>query len=232
MASQDAHGLRRTTGSVPPLYSALRPMRGMVVHLLFLALATPEHPVAQVNGRLAEVRPDALIVEVDGPLPRLESHIRFGVELFSPTGLMHFYSRPAAPVEAGAEQVTLVLPDKLETVQRRRFARTPYSGEVLYQSIHKGKPLPGGKGLGIDLSAGGLKMSTTTPLKEGQELLLHFQTPDGRVYRSIPSRVMRLEHQGSRYAVACRFEGLTEVQEAALVQAVFRMQVRSAAPQK
>lgn len=233
MPSQDAHGLNKRpkepAPGTPATYSALSALRGMTVQLLFLALATPEHPVAQAHGRLVEVTPQSLRIEVDGRLPHLEASIRFGVELFGPTGLVHFFGRLTGRVEEGATSLTLALPEKVEMVQRRRFARAPFSGEIHYQPLLKGKPGPLQTGIAIDLSAGGLKMSTTSPLKDGHELLIHFRTPDGRAYQGIPSRVVRMDHQGDRFTLACRFEALTEVQEAALVQAVFRMQLRSAA---
>lgn len=183
----------------------------------------------QVSGRIAEVTHDGVLLAVDEPLPRLAPHIRFGVEIFGQTGLSHFHSLAAAPVEVGATCLKLALPDKVETVQRRRFARAHFSGEVIYQLVHHGRALQAAKGFGIDLSAGGLRMATTTPVREGQELLLHFETPDGRAYRGITSRVVRVESANGRCIAACRFEALGETQEAALVQAVFRLQLRNAA---
>ncbi|MFZ5827127.1 MAG: PilZ domain-containing protein [Bacillota bacterium] len=233
MPTRNTQGVRRTANGPDPgstsTYSILSGLRGMAVHLLFLALATPRDPVSQVNGEIEEVRTGGLVLAVDSPLPPLEPHIRFGVEVFTPSGMVQFQARPAAPVEEGSTRLFLALPGRVETVQRRRFARAPFSGDITFQLVQAGKPLPSiGKGTGVDLSGGGLKLVSPTPLRQGQELLVSFQTPDRRSHRGILARVVRVEPQAGQYAIACRFEALGEAEEAALVQAVFRMQVRSA----
>lgn len=233
MSSSDTPGLRRTkNGPVPGIsasYSALASLRGMAVHLLFLALASPRHPVTQVSGRIDEVHINGVLLSLDAPLPRLEPHIRFGVEVFRPSGMVQFQAGSATPVEEGSDSLLLRMPEKVEIVQRRRFARAPFSGDVTYQLVQDGKPLPSsGTGIAVDLSAGGIKMITPTPLRQEQEILISFQTPDRRTHRGIAARVVRAQPQAGQYVVACRFEALGEAQEAALVQAIFRMQVRSA----
>lgn len=231
--SRDGEGHRRAANGPAPgnssPYAILRGLQGMAVRLLYLALATPDHPVSQVNGVIEEVRPNGLVVSVERKLPHLEGHIRFGLEIFAPAGLVNFQVRLVEPVVEGSESLFLALPKTVETVQRRRFARVPFSGDITFQHVHAGKPLlKTGEATGVDLSAGGLKMVTSSMLRPDQELLVSFQTPDGRTYRGIATRVLRVERVAGKYAAACRFERLSEAQEEALVQSVFRIQVRSA----
>lgn len=233
MRTNNTHGVRRTGIGPDPgttsTYSILLGLQGLSVHLLFLAPATPRDPVSQVNGTIEEVRTGGVVLSLGDQLPFVEPHIRFGVEVFTPSGMVQFQSRPVAPVEAGSTSLLLALPDRVETVQRRRFARAPFSGDIAYQLVQGGKPLPsGGKGIGVDLSGGGVKMVTASPLRKGQELLVSFQTPDRRNHRGIVATVVRAEPRAGQYNIACRFEAMGEAEEAALVQAVFRMQVRSA----
>lgn len=233
MRTSNTQGVRRTANGPNPgttsTYPILLGLQGMSVHLLFLAPATPRDPVTQVDGRIEEVRTGGVVLSLGRQLPFVEPHIRFGVEVSTPSGMVQFQARPGATVEEGSTSLFLALPDKVEAIQRRRFARAPFSGDIAYQLVQAGKPLPaGGKGIGIDLSAGGMKMVTGSPLRRSQELLVSFQTPDQRSHVGIAATVVRVEPQAGQYAIACRFEALGEAEEAALVQAVFRMQVRSA----
>ncbi|MFZ5815608.1 MAG: flagellar brake protein [Bacillota bacterium] len=233
MSVSDAQGFRRAANGLHQTASQclalLGPLQGQNLQVIFLALDRPDHPVAELTGRLQEVRPEGLLLETAAPLPPVAPHIRFGVQIFGPTGLTQFHTRAGGPVEAGKNSLLLALPERITTMQRRRFIRVPFSGEIAYQLLQNGKPLAsGGTGTGIDLSAGGVKLLVKSPLRPEQELLISFTTPDGRSYRGLRSQVVRVERQAGQYAAACRFEGLSEAREAALVQTVFRLQMRSA----
>lgn len=100
MRSSDAHRIRRAAHRPAPGVSATDPslagLCGAAIRLLFLALATPENPVAQATGRITAIRPDGLELGLDTRLPRLEPHVRFGVEVYGPAGLVQFSVRAAA----------------------------------------------------------------------------------------------------------------------------------------
>ncbi len=231
MRPSDAHSFRRTANNavagLSSVCSTLSSLRGLPAQVLFLTLATPQAPVAQMSARLEQADPSGVVLALDGCIPRLDSHVRFGVEILAPAGLVRFRCRAAKPVAEGDPTLTLHLPEKIDQLQRRRFVRAPFSGTIHYDQISGTQRFPGGQATGIDLSAGGLRMVTPSAIGVGRELVLGFEPLEGRHLRGIRATVVRVERRRERWAIACRFDSLSKPQEVTLVQAVFRLQLRS-----
>jgi len=181
-----------------------------------------------MKGTLEEVTPGGLRLTLERFLPQIEDpSMLVLVEVAGPAGPVRFRCPIAQPVVAGTATLFLSLPEKIEQIQRRHFARAPFSGTITYDQLSGIKRFGRGQAIGVDLSGGGLKMVGPMALAQDQEILLSFDLPGGRPCTDIRATVIRVYRQGDQWAMACRFEGLSGPQEAALVQAVFRMQVRS-----
>jgi hypothetical protein len=220
-------------GSAQSAYDLLLGLRGVAVTLLFLDLTNPERPVTQLSGFIEDVRTTSLALGLTAPLPRVSPKIRYGVEVMVGPGIQRFQTVAYRPATEGDIRIELALPRQIESVQRRKFSRAPFSTAVAFSPdpARETAPAPTQSGVGqaTDLSAGGLRLVTTTPLKYGDQLFVSFHTPDGLAYRGLPSRVVRVASDGLRYTVGLHFADLDEPTENSLAQSVFKLQLRGVA---
>jgi len=207
-------------------------MRGVAVTLLFLDLSTPERPVAEVPGFVEQVETTHLTLGLSAPLPGLTARTRFGVEVMTGPSVLRFRTTASQTPEPGNTRILLNLPHQIESIQRRMFSRVSISASVAFAPMLDGSTnevTQGGIGQAVDLSAGGLRMSTQQQVQYGQVLLLGFNTPDGNTYRGVAAGVVRVQPAGDRFMVALQFRDLPRAVENQLVQTVFRLQLRGSA---
>lgn len=211
-------------------HEVLMGMKGMAVTFLFLDLTTPDEPVAEMAGIVEEVTASQLTVTLAAPLPGLLPDTRFGVQFLTGNGVLRFHSTAAVPPETGASVVHLRLPRRIESIQRRQFSRAKLSAQVVFAPAPATQPdgriPPGGNGLTVDLSAGGLQFITNAALSPGHRIYLSFGLPNGIMHRGLEAKVLRVTGDGPRSVVSVKFVNLTESDEAELVQSVFRLQLR------
>lgn len=213
-------------------YDLVAGLRGMAVALLFPEVA--DLP-PQLPGFVEEVSPGAITLGLAAPLPTLEQGHPFMVEVLAGPGVLRFQTSAAAPVGAGETRLFAALPRQIETVQRRMHSRAALCAQVLFSSAGpRSDPLPaaGAQGVGqtLDLSATGLRMTTSAPLRVGQLLYISLNTPDGTAYRGIGARVARAHQDEGRCTAALAFTGISAEIENDLVRTVYRLQMRNLAP--
>ena len=211
-------------------FDLLLGMRSVAVTLLFLDISAPEHPVAEIPGFVEQVSTTSVTLGLAAPLPRLDPRTRFGVEMMAGPGLLRFQSTAYRAPEPGATRLQVMLPRQIESVQRRKFSRVPFSAPVAFTPVSEptnSDSSQGGVGTASDLSAGGMRMTTNMPVRFGQTLSVSFHTPDGTTYRAVTCKVVRVQAAEHRYNVGLRFVDLDDVVENQIVQSVFRMQLRN-----
>jgi hypothetical protein len=222
--------MHQPTPAAQSTYDLLLGMRGVAVTLLFLDLTDPNHPVAQIPGFVEAIGSTSLTLGLAAPLPRLESRTRFGVEVMAGPGILRFQSSAFSPAEERATRLELTLPRQIESIQRRKFSRAPVSMAVAFANASDSPAqggASGGVGHSLDLSGGGMRMTTPTPLVPRQRLYLSFNTPDDASYRGLSAKVIRSQSNGSHQIAALQFVGLEAATESQLVRTVFRLQVKS-----
>ena len=210
-------------------YDLLLGLRNAAVTLLFLDLSDPQRPVNEVPGFVEEVATAHLTLGLAAPLPSLPPNMRFGVEVMAGPGILRFQSMAYQQPELGTTRLLILLPRQIESVQRRKFTRTPFSGPIAYSPALEQlsqATTPSGIGHAVDLGPGGIRFLTHTPVNHGQTLYLSFNTPDGATYRGLPGKVVRIQQAEERISVAVRFSAVDAALEEQLVQSIFRLQLR------
>jgi hypothetical protein len=211
-------------------FDLLLGMRSVAVTLLYLDLASPDHPVAELPGFVEQVSTTSVTLGLAAPLPRLDPRTRFGVEIMAGPGILRFQSTAFRAPEQGDTRLQLTLPRQIESVQRRMFSRVSFTAPVAFTAADDDAttgPTAGGVGQGVDLSAGGMRFLAQIPLRYGQTVAVSFHTPDGVSYRIPACKVVRVQAIDHKYTVAVRFIDTDESLENQLVQSIFRMQLRS-----
>jgi len=224
------HKVQPPSALAQSAFDLLLGMRSVAATVLFLDLSAPEHPVAEIPGFVEQVTTTNVTLGLAAPLPKLDSRTRFGVEIMAGPGILRFQTTAYRAPEGGATRLQLVLPRQIESVQRRKFSRVPFTAAVSFAPVDgqpDGETCPGGVGTAVDLSAGGMRITTQLPMRYGQTVALSFHTPDGTEYRALPGKVARVQSVNHQYTVAFRFMDLGEAVENQLVQSVFRMQLRN-----
>lgn len=220
----------QASGSAHSAYDLLLGLRGVAVTLLFLDVSNPERPVVQMPGFIEDVRTASLTLGLAAPMPKVQPRARFGVEVMSGPGIQRFQSTAYRQIMEGDSRIELTLPRQVESIQRRKFSRAALNTAVAFSpdpGQAMSQPVQGGVGQTIDLSAGGIRFVTTTPMRFGEEVYLSFHTPDSAAYRGLTARVVRVQTDGIRYTVAVQFTHLDEEAENSLAQSVFKLQLRS-----
>lgn len=230
-AQRFRHSVQPPSAVAQSAFDLLLGMRSVAVTLLFLDISAPEHPVAEIPGFVEQVTTTSVTLGLAAPLPRLDPRTRFGVEMMAGPGILRFQSPAYRAPEPGAARLQVVLPRQIESVQRRKFSRVNFTAPVAFSQATDAAEGDNGQGCGVgtavDLSAGGMRMTTNIPVRYGQTLSVNFHTPDGTTYRGVMCKVVRVQAAEHRYSVGLRFVDLGDVVENQIVQSVFRMQLRN-----
>lgn len=224
------HPVQPPSAVAQSAFDLLLGMRSVAVTLLFLDVSAPEHPVAEIPGFVEQVTTTSVTLGLAAPLPHLDPRTRFGVEMMAGPGILRFQSPAYRVPEPGATRLQVVLPRQIESVQRRKFSRVSFTAPVAFSPASEtpnSDSSPGGVGTAVDLSAGGMRMTTNMPVRYGQTLSVNFHAPDGTSYRAVMCKVVRVQAVEHRYSVGLRFVDLDDAVENQIVQSVFRMQLRN-----
>ena len=226
------HALQPAGVGAQSSYDLLLALRGAAITLLYLNLNEPGRPVTQLSGFIELVSTASLTLGLAAGLPRQDPKTRYGVEVMSGPSILRFQATAHRPPEAGTVRLELALPRQVETVQRRKFSRAPVHMAVAFSpGLGRDSPSAGHGGLGhsLDLSAGGLRFITQTPLRYGDQLFVSFNTPDGTAFRGLAAKVVRAQPDGTRFTVSLQFSDLEDAVESLLAQTVFRLQLKGPA---
>ncbi len=212
-------------------YDLLLGLRGAAVSLLYPDPAVPDRTVPHSPGLLEDVRASFLSIGVAAPVPRLPDQARFGVEVMIGPGILRFQTTAYESPTAGATRLRLKLPDRVETVQRRQFTRTPVRMPVIFAPAGTEGHASGSSGVGqaLDLSAGGLRLEVPAAIPAGRELYVSFNSPDGASYRGIRARVVRCRTEVNRSEIVLKFLDLPEEIAQDLARTVFQLQMKGPA---
>lgn len=198
-------------------HELLLSLRGLPIAL---ASAAAEPPVP---GILEDVSARLLSMGVVKAVPDLSKGALVMVSV--PSGaVIHRFSSPVISIAAAGTWVQVAMPRQVESVQRRQYTRVRVSAQLVF-ARDGGES---GHGQTLDLSPGGLRFSTTTPLEAGHRLFLSFTTPDGASFRGIEAVVVRAHTNSERITVAVQFGVLEPQQENDLVTTLLRLQGRPA----
>lgn len=116
--------------------------------------------------------------------------------------------------------------DQSGTPQQRRFFRASVDFPVTVI-------VPGGElvlyGNAVDLSAGGLRVSSPTDLSAGQNVTLRFSLPDGRRDVMVRGRVVLSFYDAGKrqFAHGVAFTQIAAADQAALVEYITELQTRA-----
>lgn len=228
----EAHRYRMPVRAKSPgaqsAYDVLMGMRGLAVNFMFLNLAEPDTPVCEIAGFLEAVDGGSVAVGLAAPMPRVLEGTRFGVEVQTGQGIVRFHTEATQLPPPGGQQVSLKLPRQVESVQRRKFSRATVNAPIVFarSTLHPSSaPAVSGSGHTLDISAGGLRFVTTTPMIHNQYIFVTFNTPDGVAYRGLEGRIVRVISGDGRHTIALQFTHLAHETESDLVQTVFRLQL-------
>jgi len=114
-------------------------------------------------------------------------------------------------IDAARENLTTIKPiGALSRIQRRKFVRLDISFNVNFAVIDMNAPtdsFTGGSYQGqlLNLSAGGVLLSASKKLKEGDYLLLNFKLKPGKDLENIIGVVKRVDAHGDEYLVGIEF---------------------------
>lgn len=205
-----------------PPWAQLAERKGALVNLLFLYPGTPDRPVQEMPGRILYARSNAVCISLDTTMPMgLNRKTRFAVEVLIDGAMLLFQSQPVEGEPFGGGIMVLTPPKRMAKVQRRKFARAPVRVAV---HIFSGETKLG-TATSVDLSAGGMRFSTSLPLTYGQRLRLSLQAPDGERFENLPGQVIRIEFDTKPPNYAVRFDELPDYTESSLIQVVFKVQM-------
>lgn len=228
----DARGLRHALqpggAGAQSSYDLLLGLRGAAATLLFLNLTVPGQPVSQLPGFIERVSTSGVTLGLAAGLPMHDPSTRYGIEVMTGPSIVRFQSTAHHLPDPGTTRLELALPRQVETIQRRKFSRAPVHMAVAFSpGFGPDSPCAGQGGLGhaLDLSAGGLRFITQTPLKFGDRLYVSFNTPDGSAFRGLAAKVVRSQPDGPRFTVSMQFTDLDSDVENQLVQTVVRLQL-------
>ncbi len=88
--------------------------------------------------------------------------------------------------------------------ERRHYPRVPYPS-TLRRVAEIQKPQKPSKGVGRDVSLGGMSLTCPNYLTEGQLLILHFILPKNMGSIHCEGRVQWINKEGSKYLVGVKF---------------------------
>lgn len=197
---------------------------GCPLSVVFLRFCAADLPVVQADGHLRLAGAQSLTLELDTDLPPLDPRTRFGVYAAGKQGLVRFQSCMTAPPEPGSRILTLARPESVQVLQRRRFPRVPLAVPLLFRCQDTW-----GEGIPLNLSSGGLAFQAAAPLARGAAIVLELRAAatEARDLQDVRARICRCRQQpGGPWEIAVQFVELTAAQEAALVQLVWKSQIR------
>lgn len=119
--------------------------------------------------------------------------------------------------------------DKFEVVQRRSYVRIEMMVPV--QIGDAADPSVRVKGMTLDMSGGGMKLSTPRPFQPQQEVLIYIRfTPEQPIIQLPATVIFSTGNKWSRspqdaYITACRFRTLSAQQQAAIIRECFRREL-------
>lgn len=122
---------------------------------------------------------------------------------------------------------------EIKRIQLRNHVRVPFLEEIEYCSLKEHqkaseKP-PLQKGLGIDISGGGMKFLAGKKFKVGELLLIEFLLPDKGCKISLKARVIRTEPgtYENEFVTAVAWEGISRAVEDKIIRMVFLRQLQA-----
>lgn len=88
--------------------------------------------------------------------------------------------------------------------ERRQYPRVPYPSKLRrVAEVHK--PTKPSKGVGRDLSLGGMSLTCPDYLTDGQFLILHFSLPKDMGSIHCNGRVQWIKKEGSKFLIGVKF---------------------------
>ncbi len=156
------------------------------------------------------------------------------VEVFVENGRLIFETRVTGRKRDNVPLITLALPVTVKRVQLRNFVRMPLTMEVPYLPIGPeelnmlDKLNLSQRGIAMDISGGGIRLSTSTLLAVDQLVALRLTLAEGRINRFLTvagcvRRVEERELNGHRmYAAGIEYHLLQERERDLIIGFVFR----------
>lgn len=176
---------------------------GMPVRLTILESDT-RNRIFRAAGTLSRVKASSLTVECMRSVPAFQSDVAAAVEVMVNGSLIWFnttLSPDTAPSHRG--EVTLVLPDAVQTLQRRRHPRVDLDVPVQLVINRTGEGI---QARVRDLSAGGTALRTQSPVSAGDEVTIRFPLASGMFFRDPVGVTLRcIDDADGDYSVAVQF---------------------------
>lgn len=141
------------------------------------------------------------------------------VEIFglASKGLIYFISKI---IQKNENKLVIEYPDVIKEIQRRKYSRVPFSGNLTIKKNKNVKVLP------IDISAGGLKFASDTPFMVGKEYEINIELINNLVIecQMQPIRVGESEElKDYSYVISAKFKKIRSIDRIALMQYSLRL---------
>ncbi len=169
------------------------------------------------STRILRLNEDCFLV-VSPPKPRNSEGLEQGqavvVKYADDLGQYYFFSTVTGDGRRPLRYYALEYPEKIYRIQRRENVRVHIQNPIVYRPIGKEKS----KGVGRDLSAGGIRFRGSTPVEVGEvvEIYLDFLFED-----AIAGRVLRCEQQNGDWDISVVFVDLGKYMQEKIIQWLF-----------
>lgn len=203
---------------------ALAALVGCPLTVVFSSLASFDAPVVQIDAVLRTIAQGKLTLELQSGLMAVGPHTRFGIFAQGKLGLVKFQATLAEPYSIGSRILTLTLPDKVDTIHRRRFHRVSIGGGVTCH--YNGTDIRGDH---ANLSAGGVGFQAPVAMELDAVVSVSFSAPppERESFTNLPARVRRCIGKGAgSWLIGVQFTEHDLAQELALVKLVWRIEFR------
>lgn len=145
------------------------------------------------------------------------------------TGLYNFAARVEA-LSPPRKEIGIRLISEIEKIQRRRTFRLDVQIPVRFTALdpeekgNKQAPSEWREGETVDLSAGGSRILTDAPLKQGERVKVEFDVPPGEKVHAIAEvlRAPKADGETGKYVVVLRFLSINELDSQAIVSFINR----------
>jgi len=177
--------------------------------------------------RIEEVGERLLSVGVPfdhGELVPVREGTKVKITFWDETAVYSFEGKIMQRIAVPVPIFVLVLPDKVDKVQRRDFVRVPASFPITFRMVTREGLSDLFKAVMLDLSGGGMRFSTKERIENKSLLFVQLSLPNGEI--QTPVSVCRVEsiENTKQYSVSVKFHEISERERDKIIRCVFDIQ--------
>ncbi|AET70273.1 putative glycosyltransferase [Desulfosporosinus orientis DSM 765] len=181
----------------------------------------------QYRTRIEEVGEKLLMVGApfeNGELVPLREGTKVKLTFWDEAAVYSFEGKIMQRIAVPIPLFILVLPDKVDKVQRRNYVRVPALFPVMFRTVNREGLSDFQKATMIDLSGGGIRFTTKEHVEDKSLLYIQITLPNGEI--QTPVRVIRVDknEEMKLYSVSGEFYEISERERDRIIRCVFDKQ--------